>query len=505
MTDDRNNLSVEFDRLLTERGVSPRFHEFQRLIPHRVRDILLVASLYDSYVFEEEGRLYEGILSEYVDLNLSNAPNLVRAPSGKRGLEMAAGERHFDLIIVTRSLGDMDALTFAVRLREAGITTPLVLLTYDNRELGEVQSREELSLFEWVFVWQGDFRILIAIIKLLEDRLNVEHDTRALGVQSIIVIEDNAAFYSSFLPLIYTEVIRHHQHLISDSVNTAHRLLRMRARPKILLCTNYEEAMRYYRSYEDCILGIISDVEFPREGKRDRQAGLRFAREVKASHLDVPILLNSDNPDHEREARRLQVSFLYKSSPLFMHELTRFIVQHFAFGDFVFRAPDGRAVGRAADLRALEEQLAIIPDEILKHHAERNHFSYWLKARTEFYLADKLRPQRVTDYKDLGELRQHLLNSLRTFRRERELGLISDFDPRTFVAEASFSRIGGGSLGGKARGLAFMAGLLNNFDLRHKFENVEITVPPAVVLGTDIFEEFMDNNDLSDFAIQVED
>lgn len=496
---------TDFDRQLAERGTLRRFHEFENLIPKRAREILLVASLYDSYIFEEEGRLYEGILNEYIDMNLSNAPEITRAANGHSGIDLALRPKRFDLIITTLHLGDMDGLAYARKLRENGVNTPVVLLAFDNRELGEINGREEIALFEKVFVWQGDFSILVAIIKMIEDKLNVEHDTRAVGVQSIILIEDNAAFYSSFLPLVYAEVLRHHQRLISEGVNTAHRILRMRARPKILLCSTYEEALSYFSAYEDCILGVISDIEFPRNGESDSTAGLRFAEEVKRSASDIPILLQSNSPEYETEAKELGASFLLKSSPLFMHKLSRYIVEYFRFGDFIFRAPDGREIGRAKDLRDLEEQLEIIPEDSLRMHAERNHFSYWLKARTEFWLAHKLRPQKVSDYDSPADLRADLITSLREFRRQRGLGLITDFDPRTYVTGASFSRIGAGSLGGKARGLAFMASLIDRLEIGNRFDGVEVSVPQAIVLGTDLFEQFLEENDLNDFAIQSTD
>jgi len=495
----------EFDKALTKRGYVRRFQEFQNLMRHRVNEILLVSSLYDSFIFEEDGRLHEMILSEYIDLNLSHAPGLTRVSTGAEALKMAREQRRFDVMITAMNLGDMNAFELAHQVREEGLSLPVVLLTYDNRELTEMTARYDPAIFDKVFIWQGDFRLLIAIIKYIEDRFNLEHDVHAVGVQAIIVIEDNVSFYSSFLPMIYTELVRHTQNVISEGVNISHKLLRMRARPKILLCSTYEEALSYYKEYEDSILGVIADIEFPRKGKTDPKAGLRFAREVTTSHFDVPILLQSDSEEHKEAAHRLGASFLVKSSPLLLHKLSKFMEKHFSFGDFVFRSPDGKEVDRARDLKSLEEKLRTIPDESLLHHAEQNHFSNWLKARTEFWLAHKLRPQKTSDFKSVDELRQALLQYLHDFRREQQLGLVSDFDANSFDVSSSFARIGDGSLGGKARGLGFVNALLSNYRVRNRFAGVEISVPASVVIGTDVFDEFLDANDLRDFAIQATD
>ena len=494
-----------FEQLLKEHGYITRFHAFQDLMRHRVREVLLVSSLYDSFILEEDGQLYEMILSEYHDLNLSQAPGLTRVSSGREAIELASHERRFDLIITTLNLGDMSALEFAHRITEAKIDIPVVLLTHDDRGLNELLSHHDTSDFTKVFIWQGDFRILISIIKYIEDRLNVDHDTRMVGVQSIILIEDNVHFYSSFLPMIYSELFKHSQSLISEGVNVPHKLLRMRARPKILLCENYDEAWEYFEKYQECILGVISDIEFPRAGQTDPEAGITFARAVKKSHFDIPILLQSDSPRLEPVARKLGVSFLLKTSPILLHDLQRFMINNFSFGDFVFRMPDGDYVDRATDLRSLEKKLQTIPDESLKFHSERNHFSNWLKARTEFWLAHQLRPQKVSDFDSVADLRQELIRSLREYRRERYRGDILDFDPETFDSASSFARIGGGSLGGKARGLGFITSLINNFKIQNRIEGVHIAVPSAVVLGTDVFDRFIDQNELRDFAIQSED
>ncbi len=492
------------EKLVDQQGYTRPFHEFQKLMSHRVREVLLVSSLYDSFILEEDGRLYEMILSGYIDLNLSHAPGITRVSSGSDALRMAKESNQFDLIITTMNLGDMNAPELARKARQAGLSMPIVLLTYDKRELS-VLSHKEYAVFEKVFIWQGDFRILIAIIKVIEDQMNLEPDTKLVGVQTIILVEDNVSFYSSYLPLIYAEVLKHHQGLISEGMNMAHKLLRMRARPKILLCGTYEEALGYYREYENCVLGVISDIEFPRNGKTDPKAGIRLAKEIQASHFDVPILLQSDSVSCQETARKMGVSFVLKTSPSLLGDVRDFMVQYFSLGDFIFRMPDGREVARASDLRDLERKLKRIPDESLLFHSEQNHFSRWLKARTEFWLAHKLRPRQVSEFESVQELRRHLIQSLKDFRREQGKGLTSDFDPRTFDPTSSFARIGGGSLGGKARGLAFINGLLNSYRLSDQFAGVQVSVPPLVVLGTEIFDQFLSENKLRRFALHCDD
>ena len=500
-----DEIRSSFDDLLVEHGYGNRFQGFQNLMRLRIRDVLLVSSLYDLYLFEEDGRLYELIRNEYQGLNLSHSPELTRVSSGYDAINLAKDEKRFDLIITTLHIEDMQALQFAKLVKESGLNIPVVLLAHDNKELNNLLFNYDTSVFDKIFVWQGDFRIIIAIIKFLEDRLNVDHDTRMVGVQSIIVIEDNVRYYSSFMPIIYTEILKQSQRLISEGINLTHKFLRMRARPKILLCSNYEEAWEYYQKYKEFLLGVISDIDFPRNGVQDPQAGIRFAEEVKKDHSDVPILLLSNNSNNEDLALSVNSSFIMKDSPLLLNELRQFMNQYFSFGDFIFRAMEGVEVGRANDLRSLEDQLKIVPEESIVYHASRNHFSNWLKARTEFWLAHRLRPRKVSDYISIEELRKDLIFSLRNYRHMRQRGIITDFTKETFDPKSSFARVGGGSLGGKARGLGFVNTLINNYDVRNQFPEVKIFVPPAVVLGTDIFDQFIDENNLRKFALNCND
>jgi CheY-like chemotaxis protein len=315
------------DTLLVEHGYGNRFQGFQNLMRLRIRDVLLVSSLYDLYLFEEDGRLYELIRNEYQGFNLSHSPELTRVSSGHEAIALAKEERRFDLIITTLHIDDMHAVTFARMVKESGINIPVVLLAHDNRELQYLLMSNTAAVFDKVFVWQGDFRIIIAIIKYLEDRMNVEHDARMVGVQTVIVVEDSVKYYSSILPIIYTEILKQSQRLISEGINLTHKFLRMRARPKILLSSTYEEAWSYYEQYSEFMLGVISDIDFPRNGTADPEAGLKLARAIKEDQPDVPILLLSNAVQNEQRAHETGSSFVLKDSPELVEQKRR-ILEH---------------------------------------------------------------------------------------------------------------------------------------------------------------------------------
>lgn len=500
-----NTQSIKFTKELIGQSRYSKFLDFHNLIRYRIRDILLVSSLYDSYIFEEDNRLYEMIRQEYQGLNLSNSPELVQVSNGVEAINLALEEKRFDLIITTLHIEDMSAITFAKKVREAGLDIPIILLGYDNREMNELISRGDTSIFTKVFIWQGDFRIILGIIKYLEDKINVENDTKKIGVQSIILIEDNVRFYSSYLPLIYTEVLKQSQSLISEGINLSHKFLRIRARPKILLCTSFDEAWSYFEKYQEYILGVISDVDFIREGKPDPTAGILFCKKVKEVQPDIPILLQSTNKEYEKIAIENGAKFLMKDSPLLLEDVKEFMIENFGFGDFIFKNSEGKEVVRARNLFELEAKLKTVPDESIVYHASKNHFSNWLKARTEFWLAHQLRPKKVDDFSDISSLRNLLIDSLREFRKSRQIGVISDFNKETFDETTTFARIGGGSLGGKARGLGFVNTLLSNFEIRYRFSGVKIFVPAAIVIATDIFDQFLDQNNLREFALTSND
>ncbi len=494
------NRSTKVNHHSLENVFSSRIKKFQKLMRYKIREILLVSSIYDNYLFEEDGRLYELIREEYQSLNLSFAPELIHCTTGEEAMELLTSENTFDLIITTLHIEDMHVIKFAQMVRRSGISLPIILLAYDNRERKELTTNYDTSIFERIFIWSGDYRLLIAIVKYVEDRVNVENDTKNIGVQSIIVVEDNIKFYSSYLPIIYTEVFKQSQRLVREGVNLTHKFLRMRARPKILLCTTYEEAWGYYEKYQEYVLGLILDINFKHHGVKDPEAGIKFASTVRAQHDDISILLQSSDAGFREKAYQIGASFMHKNSPRLLQELREFMMQNFGFGDFVFVNNTGQEVFRAANLSQLEEALIQIPDESLVYHASRNHFSKWLKARTEFYLALRLRPHKVTDFGSVQGLRERLLSSLQEYRKLQKSGIILDFRKDLFDPKNTYARIGGGSLGGKARGLGFINTLITNYNISHKFDDVEISVPSAIVLGTDVFDKFISENKLDQYA-----
>ncbi len=481
-----------------------RFTGFQHLMKERVQNILLVSSLYDSFILEQDGQINEKFLTEFLDLNLRHTPELTQVSSSDEALARLR-EGSFNLVITSPQLGEVTAAEFSFAVREQGLEVPIVLLGYDARALKDFMGRHDCSEIDRAFLWQGDVRILLAIVKYLEDRLNLEHDTREAGVQVIILIEDSVRYYSSYLPMIYAELLSQSQRAIAEGVNLSHKILRMRARPKILLCSTFEEAWEAFQRFSDDVLGVISDIEFPREGTVSKTAGLDFTAMVKTAYPDIPVLLQSSRPEYERKARALEAAFVLKGSPTLLNDLRRFMIDSFAFGDFVFRMPDGREVDRANSLKSLVRALRTVPVESLRFHSERNHFSNWLKARTEFVLADRLRPRKITDFASMKHIREFLIEIIDDFRLQRQQAIVSDFNPESFDPASGFARIGGGSLGGKARGLAFVRYLLSNYPVDRLFEGVRVSVPPGVVLGTDVFDEFFEANDLWDFAIHSTD
>ncbi|HKQ98740.1 MAG TPA: PEP/pyruvate-binding domain-containing protein, partial [Candidatus Polarisedimenticolia bacterium] len=483
-------------------AVEPRRRaRIQDLMRDRVRHILLVSSLYDSFTLSEDGHINEALLRQYRDLSLHETPDLTRVSGGAEALAMARDEARYDMIITSLQASDMDAATLARRVREEKLGIPVVLLAYNNRELTDFLARNGRDAVDRIFLWQGDARILLAMVKDQEDRMNLDRDTGRMGVPAILVVEDNIRFYSSFLPVIYSELMKHGQRLLAEGLNLSQKIRRMRARPKILLCESFESAWEYFERHESNILAILSDFEFPRAGVLDRRAGVELVIRIQERRPDIPIVMQSSIPENELIAQALDVSFLQKGSPLLMHRLRELLLERFGFGDFVFRMPDGTEIDRASDLGALVEKLRTVPAESLAFHGQRNHFSMWLKARSEFTLAERLRPRKVTEYATLEDLRADLVNAIGAYRRARDRAVVADFDRRRYDASISMARIGGGSLGGKARGLAFANRLLLEADFIDRFPTVRIDVPSAVVLGTDLFDQFMAENRLDEIAL----
>ena len=479
------------------------FEGFENLMPFRVNDILLVSSLYDSFILREDGRLNELLIGESLELNLHHVPGITHVSTGAEAMQLTHSQRRFNLIVTNLHLGDMDAAQLAREIKAAGLDVPVVVLAYDYREIQNFIARNPRTDIDRIFLWQGNARILLSIVNYIEDKRNVLHDTKAMSVPVMLVVEDDIRYYSLFLPVIYTEIISQSRRLLSEALNAAHKLVRMRARPKILLCSNYEDAELQVLRYREYLLGVVSDVEFPRRGELTPEAGFELARMVRNTVADIPIVLQSSRTEFMEPAHREGFSFLQKRSPTLLGDLRQIMIDEMGFGDFIFRLPDGKTeVARAADLNALETQLHTIPEESLAYHGERNHFSHWLMARTEFALAQKLRPRTVNDFGTLATLRHDLIESIAEYRREQSQTLIGEFNPATFQPVGSFFlQIGGGSLGGKARGLAFIRHLLHRRRMERRFPGVRISVPPTLVLATDVFDRFLSENDLLDVAI----
>ncbi len=478
------------------------FEGFENLMPFRVEDILIVSSVYDSFILREDGQLNELLIGDSLELHLQHIPNITHVSSGKAALAHVQAERHFNLIVASLELGDMNAAQLAHAVKQAGLDVPVVVLAYDYGEVKDFRARNPVTDIERIFLWQGNVRILITMIKYIEDKRNAFHDTHVMGVPVMLVVEDNIRYYSSFLPVIYTELITQSRHLVGDSVNVAHRLMRMRARPKILLSTTYEDAVDQVMRYRDYLMGVVSDVEFPRHGALSPGAGFELAAMIRANVPDVPIVLQSSRTEFQERALAEGYQFLRKRSPTLLADLRRFFIEQVGFGDFVFRMPDGTEVARASDLKALETKLADVDAESVAYHAARNHFSQWLRARTEFAVAQKLRPRKLSDFPTYEDLRRDLIQSIADYRREQSQVLIGDFNRASFQAsDATFLRMGNGSLGGKGRGLAFIRHLLYTNRLSSRYEGVRIVVPPSVILATDVFDQFIAGNQLLDFAM----
>jgi CheY-like chemotaxis protein len=479
---------------------------FEELMPFRVRDILLVSSLYDSFILREDGRLNELLIGDSLELHLQHIPGITHVSSGPEAIALARSDARFNLIVTNLTVGAMGADELARQVKQAGLDVPVIVLAYDYRQIKDFVARNPVTDIERIFLWQGNVRILIALIKYIEDKRNVLHDTSVMGVPVILLVEDNIRYCSSFLPMIYTELITQSRSLFSEGLNVAHKLVRMRARPKILLCSNYEDAAEQALAYREYLFGVVSDVEFPLGGKLTPDAGFELANLVRTLAPDVPIVLQSSRTKFMTRAHAEGYSFLRKRSPTMLGDFRRLLTEQFAFGDFVFRRPDRSEVARATDLNSLEKLLHQVPAECLAYHSERNHFSRWLRARTEFALAQKLRPRKVSDFATLAALRQDIIDSIAEYRHEQRQALIGDFSPSAFQPnDRFFLRIGGGSLGGKARGLAFVRHLFRERQVGARFAGVQIAVPSTLVLATDVYDQFLAENNLLDFAIRSSD
>ncbi len=476
----------------------PRFRGFHDLARWRVREILLVSTVYDAFVLEEDRNLGERLSSEYLELDLRYVPRITRVSTGRRALELLA-RRSFDQVLCMARLPDMPAAELRARLKAEHPRLPLAFLTYDALDGKLRDALASAPDGDRAFYWTRDANLLLAVVKLVEDSRNVTRDTRA-GSQVILLVEDSPRFYSLLLPILYTEIYTQTRRLLSESVNDLHRLLRMRARPKVMLATTLAEARGILSRHAYNTIGVVSDVCFPPEpgAEPEPEAGFTLAREVRSAWPDMPILLQTSEAAAEARIRQAGLRFVDKGSGTLARDIRACLLQDFGFGDFIFRLPDGREVGRARDLRALEQQIRAVPVESLEFHGRRNHFSIWLRARTEFRLAEALRPWKVSDWPDPEGLRQAMLDAIRDFTHADRGGLVREFTPDLPPGGQDILRIGSGSLGGKGRGLAFVNALLARSTVAAVHEDVDIRIPETCVLCTDVFESFLEQNRLQD-------
>jgi CheY-like chemotaxis protein len=480
----------------------PKYQTYRYLMQNRINSILLVSSTYDSFIIEEDARLSDQIFEEFHNLNLRTLPHIFRATSVARALELLE-DRQFDLVITMRRLGEIDPMKFAEQVKTLQ-NIPVVLLLNNSSELQYLPGKAlENSQIDHTFVWNGNSTVFVAIIKLLEDRMNIDADIQIGDIRVIIVVEDSIRFYSLYLPVLYSEIMMQTQRLISEGANDYLSLLQMRSRPKILLARTYEEAWEYYHQYEDHLLGMISDIRFPRGGKLVDDAGFGLVKKVRDVAPTLPIMIQSSDELNRDQSEELQSFFVNKNSRSLLQDLRTFMMEYMGFGCFTFRTPDDQIVGQADSLFDLREQLERIPLESFVYHAENDHYSGWLAARGEFSVARQLKPRKASEYEDKEELRQFILASVEDILQER-MGIIVNFDRDNYHPHSRFIRLRPGSLGGKGRGLAFLLFLRSSFNegFRSEFPDVDIQIPKTVVIGTDEFDQFMRDNDLYGFIAE---
>jgi hypothetical protein len=396
---------------------------------------------------------------------------------------------------------ETDAYVLGRQIKSKFPDLPVFLMIQNtNRHLLDRKYADRHSI-DRLYVWYGDSDLLLALIKNLEDRMNVAYDTQRARVRVIVIVEDSAIYYSSLLPLLYKEIVTQTQAVMEESLNDEHRILRMRARPKIRVAQNYEEAVDLYQRYKPYLLSIFSDIRFPKNGKMDDAAGFKLLSMIRKENPDLPLLNFSSEESNRDRAQKIPAVFLNKNSSTLHSEIRSFFMQYLGFGDFVFRLPDGQEIGRASNLREMEKILPGIPDESVFYHATHNHFSSWLMARSEIMLASKLKPVKISDFQSIGEAKQYLVSIIRERRVGRQKGIITEFDSQRFDPDADFIKIGKGSLGCKARGLAFMATRLKHSpQFLEKFNDVNIAVPKTLVISTEGFDSFISKNSLEDVA-----
>ena len=471
------------------------------LMTKRIFNVLLVANPYDAFMLEDDGRIDEKIFIEYMNLSLRYPPRFTQVSTEEEAWGQLAHTK-FDLVIVMPGTDNSDTFDIARSIKQKFTEIPLVVLTPFSHGITARMEHEDLSIFEYVFCWLGNTDLLVSIIKLIEDKMNLEHDIKEVGVQMILLVEDSIRFYSSVLPNLYKFVLKQSKEFATEALNEHQRTLRMRGRPKIVLARSYEEAMHLYNRYEKNVLGVITDARYPREGIVDPIAGIRLMEEIRKRDPFMPLILQSSEISNRHYASRYEASYVDKNSKKMNVDLRDVVSENFGFGDFIFRNPVTlEEVARVRNLKELQNIIFSIPTESLLYHVSRNHVSRWLYSRAMFPPAEFLKQISVEDVNDMDALRKIIFEAIVKYRKMKNQGVVAEFQRERFDRYSNFARIGEGSLGGKGRGLAFIDNMVKHHPEFNEFENASVAIPKTVVLCTDIFDEFMDTNNLYQVAL----
>ena len=474
---------------------------FQDLMQRRIFNVLLIASTYDAFMMEEDGRVEEQLYFEYISLNLSSPPRVTRVSNSAEALELMA-TKSFDLVIMMPGNDISETFTGARRIKDLHPEQPIIVLTPFSKEVSRRLSNEDFSGIDYVFSWLGNVDLLLAIIKLLEDKLNADNDINNVGVQLILIVEDSVRFYSSVLPIVYKFILTQSRLFSTEALNEHERMLRMRGRPKVMLARDYEEALELYDKYSEHILGVISDVSFKRQGVKDQKAGIHLARELRSRDPYLPLIIESSEPENVHDVRAMGCTFIDKNSKKFPVDLGKAIINEFGFGDFVVRNPEtGEEICRIHNLKELQKSIFDIPAEALYWHASFNDISRWLYSRAMFPIAEVIKQHRFSDISDAPRVRQLFFDLIVKYRKMKNRGVVAIFRQDRFDHYSNFARIGQGSLGGKGRGLAFIDSIIKKNTVCDNFDGITISIPRTVVLCTDIFDEFMESNQLYPIAL----
>lgn len=475
---------------------------FDLLMQKRINKILLICSNYDAFMLEEDGRIDEQLFNEYVSLNLRHPPYIIRAKNIFEAYKLLEKEQ-FDLIITMLNVGNKSAFSLAKRLKQKHEHIPIVVLTHFSREVSMQLEREDLSAIDYVFSWLGNAEILIAIIKLIEDKMNASYDISEVGVQAILLVEDSIRFYSSYLPNIYKIIFSQSKKFMKEGANAHQQMVKMRGRPKILLATNYEDAVNIYNKYKNNLLGVISDISYPKNKVKDPNAGFIFYDFIRASDKTIPFLLQSSDFNNIVKAKKIGADFIYKNTSNLSYELKKYLVRSLAFGSFVFKNPDTEnEICSAKNLREFQHCLEKVPDKVVLYYGKKNSFSRWLNARALFSIAEIIKPIKLSDFNSINEIRNFIVAVIKAYRVSKGKGIIAKFNKDNLDEYFVFSRIGNGSIGGKARGLAFIDTIIKKYRLVNKYENTVFSIPKTIALSTDVFDEFMESNNLYNIAFK---